>query len=66
MLTPGGSKAPDIAFIADDVTNRLTVTKVSATNVPHTDFWPVLEDTLNMDASWHQDMDTYIQAGDYI
>lgn len=33
MLTTGSTKTPDIAFLMDDTTNTLTVTKISSSNV---------------------------------
>ena len=33
MLTPGGQKNPELAAIADDVNNRITITKISEDNL---------------------------------
>ena len=63
MLTGGSQKTPDIAFIMDDANDRLTVTKVSVTNIP----W----DTTNMVISGAitladlYDDDGFVTAGDY-
>ena len=48
MLTPGGQKNPELAAIADDVNNRITITKISEDNlewgtdivITCTDGWP--------------------------
>ena len=55
MLTPGSQKQPELAFIADDVNNKITVTKVSEDGllwgtdivVYCTDAWPTGVTSLN-------------------
>ena len=65
MLTPGSQKQPELAFIADDVNNKITVTKVSEDGllwgtdivVFCTDSWPAGVTSLNA---------TTVEAGDII
>ena len=61
MLSGGSQKTPDIAFIMDNANQRLTVTKVSATNIPWSDLYITSEGTPIM-----HNTTAYVTAGDYI